>query len=365
MATVYYAYMRVFPNLYTGNWQSDPLNNFRFYLPDNVNPLNTGFMKMAGDPSLAVYELDDVTFVGFFSLGDLPNGVTAIDFGSFEVWNAKVGSTGYIPGGYPNPQMFTLTTGSFAPGGWYGYDSTDLGISDPPVSPFDPATAGLTLLSGLWTIEGEARVAYGFATPQLPATGTTLPLYTGGGAVIPFPFSTFCPTVIKIQFTVDDTLCSALSPVTNVTVVDPVTGEISWTNPLAGEDGVIATITDGAGNVENQWLPAPISSLIPTSTGDLTIDLRCATKYPICKSTVKSISVTVTAPLVFTMGEDGISTGIFLGGTSALQFIGNPSGIYTLVPGKAYDTLYERIPTVTSQDVKIPDPFIITAYVGE
>lgn len=57
--------------------------------------------------------------------------------------------------------------------------------------------------------------------------------------------------------------------------------------------------------------------------------------------------------------------GINLGGSPTLQFIGNPSGIYTIVPGKTYDTLYERIPAVTSQDVKIPDPYIITAYVGE
>ena len=57
--------------------------------------------------------------------------------------------------------------------------------------------------------------------------------------------------------------------------------------------------------------------------------------------------------------------GINLGGSPTLQFIGNPSGIYTIVPGKAYDTLYERIPAVTSQDVKIPDPYIVTAYVGE
>jgi hypothetical protein len=44
----------------------------------------------------------------------------------------------------------------------------------------------------------------------------------------------------------------------------------------------------------------------------------------------------------------------------------NPSGIYTLVPGKTDDTLYDRVAGTTvaiSVDVAIPDPFGITAYI--
>lgn len=58
------------------------------------------------------------------------------------------------------------------------------------------------------------------------------------------------------------------------------------------------------------------------------------------------------------------SGGIDLGGTASFVFIGDPSGIYTLVPGKTHDTLYERT-DVDSVDVAIPNPFIETAYVPE
>jgi hypothetical protein len=57
--------------------------------------------------------------------------------------------------------------------------------------------------------------------------------------------------------------------------------------------------------------------------------------------------------------------GIDLGGITGFQFIGNPSGIYTLVNSKTNDTLIERIPTPSTQVVKIPDPFIKTGFLGK
>lgn len=47
---------------------------------------------------------------------------------------------------------------------------------------------------------------------------------------------------------------------------------------------------------------------------------------------------------------------------SEFVFIGDPSGIYTIVPNKRHDTLYERT-DVDSIDVKIPDPFVKTSFV--
>lgn len=55
--------------------------------------------------------------------------------------------------------------------------------------------------------------------------------------------------------------------------------------------------------------------------------------------------------------------GIALGGTTTIVFIGDPSGIYTLVPGKTHDTLYERT-DIDFQDVAIPNPFVKTAFLG-
>lgn len=40
------------------------------------------------------------------------------------------------------------------------------------------------------------------------------------------------------------------------------------------------------------------------------------------------------------------------------------SGIYTLVPGKSNDTLYSSLRDGTTRDVKIPNPFIKTGFIG-
>lgn len=78
-------------------------------------------------------------------------------------------------------------------------------------------------------------------------------------------------------------------------------------------------------------------------------------------------SVVIGPPVIILIGTFDYTMvgGIDLGGTPTLQFIGNPSGIYTLVQGKTNDTLLERIPASGTQDVKIPDPFIKTAFFGE
>ncbi len=42
----------------------------------------------------------------------------------------------------------------------------------------------------------------------------------------------------------------------------------------------------------------------------------------------------------------------------------NASGVYTIVPGKTDDTLYDNDDPGTTEDVKIPDPFFRTGFVG-
>lgn len=73
-----------------------------------------------------------------------------------------------------------------------------------------------------------------------------------------------------------------------------------------------------------------------------------------------SISVPIGAGLPDISAVGGMD--IALDFTSSVIFISDPSGIYTLVPDKTHDTLYNRVDT-TSVDVKIPDPFIKTALV--
>lgn len=77
-----------------------------------------------------------------------------------------------------------------------------------------------------------------------------------------------------------------------------------------------------------------------------------------------------TIPVEWTGDEpdidfEGGQTGGFidLGGTATVVLSADPSGIYTLVPGKTNDTLYDRDETpVVTVDVKIPDPFIRTGF---
>jgi hypothetical protein len=58
--------------------------------------------------------------------------------------------------------------------------------------------------------------------------------------------------------------------------------------------------------------------------------------------------------------------GISFGGSATLIFLVDPSGIYGLIPDKTDDTLYNRIEDPpTSIDVKIPNPFVKTAYFGD
>jgi hypothetical protein len=65
-------------------------------------------------------------------------------------------------------------------------------------------------------------------------------------------------------------------------------------------------------------------------------------------------------PGVGVLGEGGLS----IGGDSSLTLLQDVSGIYTLVPGKHSDTLYDDQTGQSSIDMKIPDPTFKTGYVG-
>lgn len=50
---------------------------------------------------------------------------------------------------------------------------------------------------------------------------------------------------------------------------------------------------------------------------------------------------------------------------SPMVYLVDPSGIYTLVPNQKHDALYERGGVITSQNIKIPDPFFKTGFIGD
>src|SRR5690606_26204633 len=56
--------------------------------------------------------------------------------------------------------------------------------------------------------------------------------------------------------------------------------------------------------------------------------------------------------------------GVQLGETTPMTLLKDVSGIYTLVPNKRNDTLYDRQESQTEIDVKIPNPGFKTGYIG-
>jgi hypothetical protein len=352
------AYFYVFPGLAVGNWVQDAGDNNSPYLPDNVNPLNTGTINVDALQTFALY--DGATYIGDFTIADVPEGFAVVSI-LMSNWIAKLGGAVNFPSSTNNEQAFSRTNGINIVGGWTAWDAPLLGISS--ASPiFNPALFGHVLLSGNWSIEGTAQVSFGFFDPTLPRVPRiSLPLTEGG---IPLAFIPGDCTLVQATVTYDAGLCPVLTPITNLTVTDPVTGAISWIMPGGNEDGTIIKITNGI-TTQVYYLDNAVTTYIPSLSGDLTLTLYATSINPVCKSSAVSIQVTVTTPFIFVMGNSEINAGINLGGTPILQFIVNPSGIYTIVPGKTNDTLYDRIPAVTSQVVKIPDPYVKTAFIGE
>jgi len=101
----------------------------------------------------------------------------------------------------------------------------------------------------------------------------------------------------------------------------------------------------------------------------LTITMACGTVIPIIQTPTM---FRFTVP--FACSGAGVSNIVATG--NGVQFSGsvtlgtldillaNASGIYTLVRGKTNDTLYSGARDGTTYDVKIPDPFAKTGYIG-
>ena len=64
------------------------------------------------------------------------------------------------------------------------------------------------------------------------------------------------------------------------------------------------------------------------------------------------------------IGEGGVEVGGGIVGTNNLVLSVDASGIYTLIKDKSDDTLYQRDSSDETIDVKIPDPFVKTGYLG-
>lgn len=81
---------------------------------------------------------------------------------------------------------------------------------------------------------------------------------------------------------------------------------------------------------------------------------------PNCDSPEPFYNPVMTPPDLAMLGNGGLT----LDGSTTITMLKNISGIYTLVPGKTNDTMYDRQTGQTSVDLKIPDPTAKTGYLG-
>ena len=81
---------------------------------------------------------------------------------------------------------------------------------------------------------------------------------------------------------------------------------------------------------------------------------------PDCIAGDEWLEPTYEPPNVAVLGEGGL----VLNGQVPLTILKDVSGIYTLVPGKTNDTLYDRLTGQPSVNVAIPNPHIKTGYIG-
>ena len=111
-----------------------------------------------------------------------------------------------------------------------------------------------------------------------------------------------------------------------------------------GQEEVVIAVTPG------------VPVVVPVTVPNVTV---IPVNYPIVPGT----PVTVEVPIVFEV--EGLLV-IDMALAPTIRLIGDPSGIYTLIPNQRFDVLYERAAgTTTTQTVQIPRPFGITSYVPE
>ena len=176
---------------------------------------------------------------------------------------------------------------------------------------------------------------------------------------------------------------------------NPVTGEIShgplnpelelidppiYTNPATGEFLVFPPEIPPLPWIA--WIPLePISFIgIPLITPTTIVPILLPLPYPVIFNPIPIPEPVIFTPLLpFVPDEDDdpgdtlvpsnpVQTDngytINVGGSAIMVFIENPSGIYTLINGQTHDTLYDRT-GLTSLDVKIPNPFVETGFMGQ
>lgn len=224
---------------------------------------------------------------------------------------------------------------------------------------------GLSNVSQIWNSDRSLELltwlaGAGFANGTVDAAtfaGDGLLVYNMFGVSSTYPY-------ITLNWSSTDITPVGLEPVTNVRITNEPAREISWDLPVVATGTVIKYIDSDSLPASIYQDNSDVSFNIP-GTGNATITLYAAIDSPFDVSEpveylFQPISIVIPPGTAFIPIDIAIS--------GALQLITNPSGIYTLVPGQAYDVIYDRVggtTTAISQTVAIPRPYGITTYIPE
>lgn len=329
-----------------------------YYGADNPGgaPISVS-VQVTGSQFLDLYDDSDV-YIGTFTLADLPPG--------FQV--DSIDQFGGIPSSSSGGGAFMLIP--MSAGG--GASITDWNCGILPLSNlgsvYVPATMSYLWLNGFWIFTANVNINAGvnWTSGALIASQTKAVIAAHSPQIYTGQFDDDVPLMVYSgTWSADAGVCPVIDAVSNLQIVDPVTGEFSWTLP-SGAGGVVITLSQTGHDDEVISVLSPTTSYTPVSMyGAVTVTIKPITTFPICYGPESTLSLAITTPYDYTMGDEGSGKGMDLGGAAILQLIGNPSGIYTLVPDSTHDELIERIPSVTTQDVKIPNPLVRFGYVGD
>lgn len=329
-----------------------------YYGADNPGgaPINVS-VQVTGSQFLDLYDDSDV-YIGTFTIADLPPGfkVDSIDqFGGIPSSSSGGGAFMLIPISVAGGTVINDWNAGILP-------LSNLG------SVYVPATMSFWWLSGFWIFTANVTIPAGvsWTSGAMIASQTKAVIASHSPQIFTGQFEDDVPLMIYTgTWSVDESLCPVIDALTNVQIVDPVTGEFSWTYP-SGITRVVITLSQVGHDDVVVPLSSPVTSYIPVDIyGNVTVTIVPVSDFPICYGPESTLNLSITSPFVFTGGGSGGNQGIDIGGAATIQFIGNPSGIYTLVPDSTHDTLLERIPTTTTQNVKIPNPKVRFGFVGD
>ncbi len=186
-------------------------------------------------------------------------------------------------------------------------------------------------------------------------TGYTLNcdfLQENGGGFTWSIFGPDAPINTALDGTWDD-LGAQVVPTPPVVETGPGPGEITVT---PGANTVIVVVT----------VPGEPEIIVPVTPGVPTV-----ITVPPGTPSVTPVNIPITTGPPVEPSTDPVVEGdlvIDVALISPMQFMRDPSGIYTLVPGQFYDVLYEHVAgttVATSQTVAIPRPYGVTSYIPE